>query len=209
MTTMNQLIENARSATALGAQPDGWLREWKLVRADANMATDVMHRGTQTILELQFDDKTRKITAVGDVPPAFRESILELRGTQLPALEAAKIPRPFPVYTKECEDHYLNSLDENLIPYLKADMSKANGGDLVRLEGLIKLRCCWPRRSAQQAINDPNPHWIETDVRLYQFKGGVRDGDDPTASSSTLLVVWAPDSPRLPANPDGSVMGIS
>jgi hypothetical protein len=206
---MNQVIENAPSPTALGTQPDDWLRAWNLVRADANMVTDVLHRGTQTILELHFDSETRKITAAGDVPPAFKESILELKGTQLPALEAAKIPRPFPVYAKESEDHYLKSLDQNLIPYLKADMQKANGGDLVRLEGLIKIRCCWPRRSALQAVNDPNPHFIETDVRLYQFKGAVRDGNDPTASSSTLLVVWAPDSPRLPANPDGSVLGIS
>ena len=206
---MNQVIENTPSPTPLGTQPDDWLRAWKLVRADANMVTDVLHRGTQTTLELQFDSETRKITAVGDVPPAFKESILELKGTQLPVLEAAKIPRAFPVYSKKSEDHYLDSLDKKLIPYLKADMKKPNGGDLVRLEGLIKLRCCWPRRSAQQVINDPNPHLIETDVRLYLFKDGVRDSDDPTASSSTLLVVWAPDSPRLPANPDGSVMGIS
>jgi hypothetical protein len=209
MTKMNRVVENDPPPVPYGTTPQDWVHEWKLVRADSNMRNDVLVGGQRTTLELQFDAKTSAFTVVGDAPPAFAGCTLGLKGTQAPDLLAASLGA-LPAYSAQHEARYCDALDHHLIPYLKADMAKGNGGDLVRLEGVIRIQCCWPRKGTMHAQMNPEPHFVDTDVRLYQFKEGVSDGDDPkTSTLSTLLVVWAPDSPRLPANPDGTVMGIA
>jgi hypothetical protein len=192
--------------------PQDWARTWNLVRADANMRHDVLVGGQQTPLTLQLlpgDGATLTFEVVGAAPPAFAGCNLQLKGTELPDLEAAGLG-PLPVYSTAVDGHYCTALDNHLIPYLKADLSKKNGGDLVRLEGVIKIRCGWPKSGTKHALQNPAPHFVNTDVRLYQFKEGVSDGADPkTSTASTLLVMWAPDAPRVPTNPDGSVTGFS
>lgn len=205
---MNQLAANQPSLGSPGTNPEDWARKWSLMRADTNMLRDVLTKGTGTILQLKFDSAAGTFTPVGDVPRAFVGAVLERKGTQVPDLESVGID-PFPKYGSHHETRYINALDDFLIPYLDADRQKENGGDLVRLEGVIKIQCGWPKLGTRHAQLNPAPHFVNTDVRLYQFKEGMKDADEPSASSSTLLVVWAPDAPIHPANPDGTVLGIS
>jgi hypothetical protein len=189
-------------------QVDDWAREWNLVRADENMVRDVLTHPTETTLLLKFDGLTEKYTPLGNnIPRAFAKTELELRGTQVPDLQSIGL-HALPRYATEHETHYINALDYFLIPYLEADRQKANGGDLVRLEGVIRIQCGWPKPGTRYAQLNPDPHFVDTDVRIYQFKDGVRDAEDSGGDSSTLLIIWAPDAPTQSANPDGSVLGL-
>jgi hypothetical protein len=207
---MNRIVENYPPPALQNIKQKDWAQPWNLVRADANIRNDVLVGGTMTTLTLQRIDPLdpSRFQVVGNPPPAFVGCTLELKGTQAPDIDAAS-PSPLPPYSEALDGHYISALDDHLIPYLKADMARANGGDLLRLEGVIQVRCCWPQAGTRLAELNPQPHFVKTDVRLYQFDEGMLDGAPGTSTSSTLLVVWAPDSPRLPVNPDGSAVGFS
>jgi hypothetical protein len=203
---MNQVVETKLVLGSPGTDPEDWAREWSLVRADPNMLRDVLTHPTDTILELEHNGKTGEFIPVGNIPPAFVNTTLVLKGSEVPDLGSSGLA-PLPKYAAENDEHYVNALDHFLIPYLEADRQKENGGDLLRLEGVIRIQCGWPKSGSRLAQLNPQPHFVNTDVRIYRFKEGMKDAADPNASSSTLLVVWAPDAPSQPANPDGSVLG--
>jgi hypothetical protein len=204
---MNQIVETNPTQVPLGTHPLHFQKQWKLMRADANIYQDVLHKGSGTVLDLRMNKGTGIVTAFDEVPPAFAKTQLELKGNVPPTLEDAGMRDALNPYDVNLDDEYRDALDNYLIPYFRADMAKSDGGELAHLEGVITMRCCWPIEGSRLAELNPDPHFIKTDVRLYLFDEGVRDGTHPSASRSTLLVMWAPDSPHLPANPDGSIVG--
>jgi hypothetical protein len=204
---MKQTVEANPTQLPLGTHPFHFQRPWKLVRADKNIAQDVLHQGPGTVLDLRVDKGTGVVTAFGNAPPAFVDCQLELKGSVQPELEAAGLRGAFNPYDVERDDEYKNALDDQLIPYLKRDMDLGERSVLAHLEGVITMRCCWPVAGSRLAELNPEPHFVKTDIRLYLFNEGVKDGMDQTSSRSSLLVLWAPDSPRLPINPDGTILG--
>jgi len=185
-----------------------WNRTWTLMRADPNMAEDVMAGAVQATLKLEPEKRGKTegfVVARGDsgyVPVCFADLFLAYQGTQIPNLGTAGL-EPLPFYQAGNDDHeahYCNALDNSLIPYFTSNPN------LMRLEGTMKIRCPWPRNATQGKGQASDSHYVDTDVRFYQFENGICHASDKNA---TLLVIWAPDSPRLPTNPDGSVMGIA
>jgi hypothetical protein len=184
-------------------------RIWTLVRADQNIAGDVMIGGIQTTLTLRWEERNDKegfrvatVNSEDKVPVSLADLVLEPVGAQVPNLGTAGL-EPLPVYqpkNAQHEAHYCKALDHGLIPYFTSNPN------LMRLEGTMKMRCPWPRKASQGKGQASAPHYVDTDVKFYQFENGISRGTD---GSATLLVIWAPDSPRLPTNPDGSVMGIA
>src|ERR1700748_692392 len=105
MTKMNRVVETEPTHGAAGMNPQKWARTWNLMRADGNMARDVLNGAKQSTLELEYDAATGRFTPVGRVPPAFAGVPLELKGSKAPLLETVGID-PLPRYSDEHETHY-------------------------------------------------------------------------------------------------------
>jgi hypothetical protein len=207
-------LNPTRSSPQDDPRVTAWNRDWTLVRADLNMARDLLVKGNKTTFALEAvpsdDGKSRfKIVSSGSnpLPRALVDCFLELKGEIDPQLQDAGL-EALPAYDKARDNHFDDALDQRLIPYLDADMR--HDDNLTRLEGTIKFQCPFTHMHvAQLGTTAADPHILELGIRLYRFKEGINDGAPGKSTLSTLLVMWAPDSPRFPANPDGTALGIA